>query len=160
MSNEIMNVSFDCVEDLSKYVDSLLFPSGETPASAEFKDSEGNTIKFRLAVTGKVYIRYKGEVYRYPDEFPAELIELIREGTAEYNGADIELNNWFELSYSICDVVGEEIAYDGYVYEADLSKMTPDKLKADLTNYAEYLFSSHEDELKKSNSAEINIDMK
>ena len=119
----------------------------------EFKDEHGNTVKEELIVTGEVLIEYKGDIYDTYSDFPADLVDIIK-ANEEWDNEDvfINANNWFELVYTVESANGEEVGYDGFVFESDLSKMTPDELKALLTDYAESLFDDFEKDLKESNS--------
>lgn len=140
---------FDCEKDLSQYTDSLLFTDDEVPVEAEFEDSNGNNINLRLIVTGAVNLTYKEETYTNPADFPDELKEIIKSGEV-YDNEDtyISDNNWFELVFTVTNAAGEEIAYDGDadIFD-DLSKMTADDLKTQLTDYAENLYLNYEEEL-------------
>lgn len=123
-------VKFECDNDLTKYVDSMLFDStsdtGESIAHGIF-EHDGEQCNIWLDVRGEVSVTYKGTVYHRPSEFPEELIEKIRKNPNdwEYNGDDdiyVGLNNWFEYIFES----------DGEVYEADLSKATPEMIKEDM----------------------------
>lgn len=127
---------FDCEDDLSVYADSLLFTDDEVVASYEAENENGNKIEIRLIVTGDVDVTYGGERYRNPDDFPEEMRDVIKRG--EYDKLEIENNNWFEVVFTLFEANSEEeLAYDGDVFEDDLSKMTPDELKKYFDEYAE-----------------------
>ena len=150
--------SWKCVEDLSPYVDSILF-NGDEIASLSIRDRKGNGVDLLLVVAGQVDVLYKGETYRDPDEFPEELKERIRnnpgtwdvyspsgEGNDEEEGdCYVGSNNCFELAFSI--VVPEDQEMDGFqdgdAYEPDFSKLTPEELKIKLIRYAKEIYDSY-----------------
>lgn len=123
--------SFDCEEDLSQYTDSLLFCSDECVATMTVEDERGYTLEMELIVTGDVNVEFNGENYFSPDDFPPELKQAIKDGKydEEFTAHN---NNWFELVYSLTDSSGNEIAYDGDVWESPLDKTTPEQLKAEM----------------------------
>lgn len=122
--------SFDCDNDLSKYTDSLLFCSGDVVATMTVEDDRGYSLSMELIVTGDVNVEFEGEIYTSPDDFPPELKQAIKEG--RYDDIQINNNNWFELVYSLTDSKGEEVAYDGDVWESDLSTMTIEEVKNEM----------------------------
>lgn len=69
---------FNCTPNLSKYVDSMLFPSETVIASISVTSDDGHKVVMDLMVRGDVDIEYKGDTYRDPVEFPDELKNLIR----------------------------------------------------------------------------------
>ena len=123
--------AFDCEKDLSKYTDSLLFPSGECVATMTVEDEKGHELSMELIVTGDVRVEFEGETYRSPDDFPPALVQAIKDG--KYDEAfTAEDNNWFELVYTLTDSRGNELAYDGDVWEESLHNKTPEQLKASM----------------------------
>ena len=137
--DDLKIVHFTCEENLSKYVSSMLFDSGEEIARGFFYYN-GELLKISLKICGEVSVTYKDEVYHRPSEFPDELIERIKkhpydwdvyspsgEGNDETEGEIyVGLNNWFEY------IINEE----GYVYEEDLSEAYPDMILTDMIYYA------------------------
>ena len=82
--------------------DSLELDSGECLADLSFKyeNDKGKTKKIRveLRVEGEVRIEYKGEIYTQTQDFPEELMKLIKSGRiARSKHAVIHNNNWFEV---------------------------------------------------------------
>lgn len=131
---------FECEADVSRYTDSLLFDSGETICSMNASDEFGDSFQLDICVTGEVNVSYKEETYTKPSEFPEELKELIRTGEANRN-PDVYIgnNNWFEITFSVKDRYGKELAYDGEVWEEDFSDMTPEKIKSEMLDWCEML---------------------
>lgn len=130
--------SFECDNNLSKYVDSMLFDSGAVIATLnydneELGENEVHDISVSLEVAGKVKVIYKDSTYTEPSEFPEELREKIRStefwdvyAPDDENEGDIyvDFNNWFELIYTIDGSYTDRI-----MFEEDISKYTPEKLK-------------------------------
>ena len=93
-SKKIRVKSFKC-DDLTKYVDSILFDSGTEIAKAIFT-CNGETLEVSLQVFGDVSVPYKGKVYHKPSEFPEELFELMKNN--KFNtGIKKYYINWFEF---------------------------------------------------------------
>ena len=122
--------SFDCADDLSQYTDSLLFCSDDCVATMTIEDERGYFLDMEIIITGDVDVTFEGKNYTSPDDFSPELKQAIKEG--RYDDIEINSNNWFELVYSLTDDKGNEIAYDGDVYESDISKMTAEQLKTEM----------------------------
>ncbi len=145
--NAMICTEFEC-DNLSPYVDSMLFDSGRMIARGVFVYSNDGVeidkeITITLVVSGEVSVTYKGEVYHSPSEFPDKLIELIKrnsdwmtyapsgEGNDEAEGdIYVTLNNWFEYT---CNG-------DGELYEDDLSKATPEMILEDMKEIARQEF--------------------
>ena len=166
--SEIRVIRFKCVEDLSKYTNSLLFDStskgGDRIASGIFV-RDGKKITINLDILGDVAVTYKGEVYHTASEFPDELLEIIRKNPNDWEvyapsgeGNDDEdgemyatLNNWFSF---VCDETG-----DDEPYEDDLSKATPDDILTQMKEMAEILFNeAKKDATLEVKLAEFNVD--
>lgn len=82
-------------EDRKEINDSLLLPSGEVIADGKLADGTS----FQIWTQGHVRILWKGEIYKFAQDFPEDLIRAIRfrkPSFARY-GEVIE-NNWYELS--------------------------------------------------------------
>ncbi len=138
---------FDCVDNLSNYVESMLFDSNEVVASGKFYFL-GNKVEVSLEVRGEVAVDYKGETYHKPSEFPEELKELIKEHPYDWSvyspsgeGNDdcegniyVGMNNWFEYIYEAADYS------DGIVCEDDISKETPESILEGLKGIAAWCF--------------------
>lgn len=130
--------NFWCDDNLSQYVDSMLFDSGEQIAEMIFEDN-GKEVYLSLEVRGevKVYFGDDGPAYRYPSEFPAFLKELIKANPGRWDTEDgvyVDMNNWFEYIY---DIDGEYS--DGIMCEWDISKATPEDIKKEMLEICEYL---------------------
>lgn len=128
--NDYEITGFKCVDDLSGYVDSLLFPSGTKVACMTIKSRDGFTVDMELAVKGEVYVIFQYEVYRDPAEFPPELIQAVK--NQDYEAFTAESNNWFELEYTFKSPEGDMIACDNDVWEPSLQDKTPETLKEDM----------------------------
>lgn len=113
-------------DDLSQYVDSMLFDSGETIAKLTY----GNWTCY-VDVSGEKKIWFKDEQYRYVQDYPEELIEAFKNGTA-YDNPNINIcdNNWFDI---VVYQDGEYIADD--VVEDDISKYNKKQLKEMMKEY-------------------------
>lgn len=127
-------VEFRVDSDLSRFTDSMLFNSHEDEiAYAKWKMGE-KEIEIRLEISGEVSVTYKGDVYHTPSEFPEELKQLIRNNPNDWDCNDdvyVSLNNWFEyLAKS-----------NSIVFESDVSKMTPEEIKADMEEIAKQYFA-------------------
>ena len=121
--------SFKCNE-LSQYVDSMLFDSGERIAEMVFEDN-GFSCTISLEVRGEVRVEFDGTTYRYPSEFPLSLKENIKNNPGWWCDPDlfVENNNWFEYTFT---VNGEYEYADGVMCEWDISKGTPEDIKNEM----------------------------
>ena len=115
---------------LAECKDSLLFNHGDIIASL----SSSNGILVQIGVVGDVRIVYKGDVYRYPDNYPDEITKALKDGTFSQMESDgtVEVinNNWFEVFVSKND---QPINSD--VWEMVLDTISEDKLKESLIDY-------------------------
>ena len=130
---EIKN--FRCNE-LSQYVDSMLFDSGEEIAAMEF-ENYGKEMYISLEVRGDVKVFFNKEVYRWPSEFPPILRELIQTNPGCWDCEDyiyVDMNNWFEY---IFEVDGQYS--DGIMCEWDISKGTPEDIKREMLEICEWI---------------------
>ena len=124
-------IEFTCDNDLSKYVDSMLFDSDTVIATMICEDN-GCKITVDLMTRGDVDVYYKGNRYKSQCEFPKSLNELIKTDSEWFDNEDVEVvdNNWFEY---IFDVYGDGVSYsDGVMFECDLSLYSIEELKADM----------------------------
>lgn len=142
----IKNYEYYYIENLSEYKDSLLFDSEEDIAGLKAYDYDDNCIDIWLTVSGekKVYLIDKNgnkisETCEYAADYPYELREAIRNGK---QGVDYECDNnsRFTYIYHIYDGDCKEKYLEAEPYEGELSEMTPQKLKKQMLEYAEYLF--------------------
>lgn len=138
--NEQNEESFQCEEDLSKYVDSMLYDSNTSIASMDLYKN-GYQVKIDLLVRGEVRVSYKGIEYRNPSDFPQELKDLIKTQPNIWDCNEdvyVSNNNWFEFIYSIsCN--DELIESDGVILEEDLSKMKPKDVKQKMIEIIGYI---------------------
>lgn len=119
---------FSVVDNLENYSDSLLF---EDHMIAEL--IKGN-YAIEIIVTGEKRIFYKDQLYENANNYPKELIDLIKSANL-YKQEDVEIssNNWFEINaYEIDDIGNYECIYYE-VFEEELDKITKEQLK-DLMN--------------------------
>ena len=139
--DKIICVDYSVDNDLSKYVDSLLFESGTQIAYANFQKGK-NKVYVSLEVRGQINIDYKGEIYTNPEEYPDELINLIKSGKIYFDdNVYMNLNNWFEYIYT-----ENNICSDGFVCEVDVSELSPYEIVNNLTEVASICFAHIEKE--------------
>ena len=163
--SELTVTSFECDEDLSKYTESMLFPSDRTVAEATFTDKDGNRIEFWLGTRGDVDVDFfengmdeDPTNYEDPDDFPEELIDIIKAGNL---WADervyVTNNNWFEVIYDIYDKNGTLLHCDGEMFE-DFAYCSPDELKQELADLAKEVYDRNSEWLlkKQKNDMERN----
>lgn len=132
-------VYFNCEEDLSKYVDSMLFDSNTVIASMECK-KENEKVLIDLMVRGEVRVMYKGNTYTSPCDFPAELKERIKENPGWWDNEEdtyIDFNNWFEYIYD--NTVDGKTYSDGIMFEDDLSKYSVEDIKNAMIKVVKYI---------------------
>lgn len=126
-NEDIKCLRFECKKDLTPYVSSVLFDHGEEIAFAEFLLPSGKIFNTKLTVNGEVDVFFRGSCYRSPSEFPKALVERIKNNPYFDYDPDIDISgmkNWFECCYGLKE--GNVNVYqDGTMYEADLSKDTP-----------------------------------
>lgn len=113
---------------LEECVDSLLFDYDTILASV--KSDTG--ICVNITVAGEVGIWYKGNLYRYADTFPEELIDAIKHATkyGEIKDFSIDNNNWFEVQ-----VWNGNDCIDADIWESAISEETPADLRKKLIDY-------------------------
>jgi hypothetical protein len=134
-----MNIkNFWCDDDLSQYVDSMLFDSGECIAEMECEIGCAE-IKISLEVRGKakVYFGDDCQPYKYPSEFPQALKKLIKANPGRWDTEDgvyVDMNNWFEYIYTVNDKYS-----DGVMCEWDISKGTPEDIKKEMLEICEWI---------------------
>lgn len=122
-------VDFRCTKDLSQYIDSMLFDSGTLIAEASFNTTNNKqSAKVELVVRGAVRVEADGNIYTSPSEFPDWLKERIQKNPNGWQYLDTDDkkvfyhdSNWFEFI-----VTPDGACSDGVMYEADLSKDTPE----------------------------------
>lgn len=120
---------FCCAKDLSQYTDSMLFDSNTLIAEAFFNTTNNKqSAKVELVTRGAVRVEANGNIYTSPSEFPNWLKERIQKHPNGWQCLDTEDkkvfchdSNWFEFI-----VTPDGACSDGVMYEADLSKDTPE----------------------------------
>ena len=125
--------------DLSDINDSLLLDSGNIIAQYIAPDEK---VMFTLEVMGDVKVYYDDETYKYPSNFPKELVEKIK--NKDWEGVEVGNNNWFEiLEYQKSDK--GEWCWDGYsdVVEAELSSF--DKIVSVFEDWTKNFEEEHND---------------
>ena len=101
--------------------DSLLLPSGVEVLSGRIRN-----ITVSIVTQGHVNISWKEENYRLRQDFPDDLVEVIRAGKlGEHPDAEVLENNWYEM---IVYVDGKVVHSD--VIDMDLNDETPFTAKA------------------------------
>ena len=134
--------SFKCNDNLSQYVDSMLFDSGECIAEMECELNNNYTCIVSLEVRGevKVYWGDDRQVYKYPSDFPEALRELIEINPGCWDYEDhvyVDENNWFEYIYTVKD---DTYQYsDGIMCEWDISGGTSDDIKKEMIEICEWV---------------------
>ena len=127
------NAVIKVYEDLTDINDSLLLES-DTTLIATYEDRT-KELYVAYTVRGEVKIGYKGNTYRYPQDFPDELTEMIRNGTL-YDSEDvyIDFNNWFcgEQWSAPFDEIRDFI-FDDVV---DIENMSPKEIADDIEAWA------------------------
>lgn len=120
---------FCCAKDLSQYTDSMLFDSDTLIAEAFFDTANNKqSAKIELITRGAVRVEADGNIYTSPSDFPDWLKERIQKHPNGWQYLDTEDkevfcydSNWFEFL-----VMPGDTCCDGFMYEADLSKDTPE----------------------------------
>lgn len=127
---------FSCSENLSQYIDSMLFESGECIASMDYFDEEtGKSVELDLRVCGNVKVSFKETDYTHYSDFPEQLKKLIK-NNREWELDErvyVDENNWFEYIFS----TGKYS--DGIVFERDLSAYTPERLKKEMESVCRFV---------------------
>jgi len=118
--------NFSCSENLSKYIDSMLFDSGECIASMDYTDdTTGKKVSLDLKVCGHVKVSFEEVDYVRYSDFPEKLKKLIK-NNREWELDErvyVDENNWFEFIYST------EKFSDGIIMEEDVTSYTEETLK-------------------------------
>lgn len=123
--------NWNCFEDLTECVDSMLYDSGTVIASGEFV-CDGMEYSIDLMVTGHVCIIFDGVKYKCPSKFPERVKEIIKQGKL-FDSDEVEVveNNWFEY------VVNVDGYSEGFIFEGDLAEYTPQELKEEMIEIVE-----------------------
>lgn len=141
-----MDDDFYVVEDLKKYIDSMLFDEHIVACL-----DKGN-YRVEIQVMGEKRIYYKDTLYKYAHRYPEELIEILKSGkVAENQDVDIMNNNWYEIMCYKKNSNGEYelIKYD--TIDINLSVTSKSELKKYLEDELDTLIK---EELSKANSKE------
>ena len=134
--DDVKILEFSCDNDLSKYVDSMLFPSGKEIAHMRCSGN-GSTVDMCLEVRGEVNVEFEGETYRDPVDFPEELKDIIKNnGLFDDERLYVDANNWFEYIYTI-----DNIWSDGIMCEIDISICTQEDIKKEMYEWCCYLLN-------------------
>lgn len=147
--------TFKCDENLSQYVDSMLFDSGTHIAMMRCDLENAAECSISLEVRGyvKIYFGEDSQPYKYPSEFPKALKELIRN---KPNGWQTEPDvyadetNWFEYIYTVKTDTGHYS--DGVVCEWDISKGTAEEIKKEMLEICEMLKQDLDGQYTKNNA--------
>lgn len=138
--HKITCTAFRCIDDFSPYTDSMLFDSHSVElAYAKFQRGDKNII-IDLDIQGHVGVIYKGCKYKQPSQFPPELVNLIKQNPNQWmNHADVEVceNNWFEFLFG----AEQDGVSQGFIYEEDLSKATPQSIYEKMVDIAVWDFT-------------------
>ena len=82
--------------DLTKIKDSMQLDSNQVVATLKYGDY---TVSYE--VQGEVRVRFDGDLYTRPSEFPQELKDMIAQGgfweLTNSDRVDVGNNNWFEV---------------------------------------------------------------
>ena len=130
---------FACNENLSQYIDSMLFDSGTCIAAMECELDNGDVCIISLEVRGSVNVDFDGSTYREPSDFPEELKQIIKEDKL-WDCDDrvyVDMNNWFEYIYTVLGKYS-----DGVMCEWDISKGTPEDIKQEMIEICEWVVSN------------------
>ena len=92
---------YDGPEVAKAAIDSMLVDS-DTKLAGIVVDINGQREMVDLMVYGEVRIQYKDDIYRYPDEYPEELVEIIKTDRQWFERDDIYVmeNNWCEVIFT------------------------------------------------------------
>jgi hypothetical protein len=131
--------SFKCNDNLSQYVDSMLFDNGVCIAEMECEFDNGDMCTISLEVRGEVNVDFNETTYRSPSEFPDELKNIIKENRLWdcESCVYVDMNNWFEYMFTVKD---DKYQYtDGVMCEWDISKGTPEDIKKEMIEICEWI---------------------
>ena len=121
-------------KDLETLEDSMLYDSGLVIATI-FDDKHVASLEVR----GEQRIVYEGNVYKYVQDFPQEIVDMIRSNTIWDNpDVVIDNNNWFEVMVGKVWEDGTHEFYDGYVYESEVPNNDSEMLTV-ILDYLDYL---------------------
>lgn len=142
LTEDLEIVDYWCDDNLWQYADSMLFDSGTEIAQLVCCKKDKSAV-LSLEVRGHVALFYKGEKYCYASDFPDELTNLISTNPDWELDENIYVdeNNWFEVLFSTKDGKATAIedfsgCWDGFVFEEDVSQLTPEEMKGLLLDIA------------------------
>ena len=123
--------NWNCFEDLTECVSSMLYDWGTVIATGEFV-CEGVEYIINLTVVGHACIIFEGVKYKCPSKFPERVKEIIKQGKL-FDSDEVEVveYNWFEY------VVNVDGYSEGFLFEGDLTKYTPEELKEEMFEIVE-----------------------
>lgn len=116
-------INFVFEKDLSQFSDSMLFPQNTEVAQMTVEDDE--IVELRLLVRGSARVQYKGCEYGKVEDFPNELINLIKNDPkwTVHDDVLVSENNWFEYIYEL-EKNGKTYS-DGIMFESVPGKYSP-----------------------------------
>lgn len=117
----------------------MLLDKGTTIAVLQCKEEELR-INVKLVVNGEICIEYLDRIYENSSEFPAGLVEIIK--NVEYWECHKDLyvfkHNWFEYIFAVNDRDFEK----GIMFENNLSQLSVEQLKVKMFNYVKWYLES------------------
>lgn len=153
--SEIKLKKFSCdKEELKKAaINSLLCDSGEL-ASLEF-EFNGKNETICLFVSGEKRIVFNGECYRYVQDYPEELIKIIKSGKID-SSKDVEIhnNNWVELWWT---EAGVSVSCDDTVVDGEFGNGTPEEAYKYLIEMSKEIYAPDDKDVIVSGSEKINF---
>ena len=125
-------INFVFEKDLSQFSDSMLFPQNTEVAQMTVEDDE--IVELRLLVRGCARVQYKGCEYGKVEDFPNELINLIKNDPkwTVHDDVLVSENNWFEYIYEL-EKNGKTYS-DGIMFESVPGKYSPIMLFYEMFN--------------------------
>lgn len=116
-----------CDNDLTKYVDSMLYDSDTVIAQGTFVSNTDVQYDISLVVTGAVAVYFNDIKYTQPSDFPQALKEIIRKRKL-FSSENVTVweNNWFAYIVTVNGYT------DDVVFEADLSTYTDQMLQDEM----------------------------
>lgn len=122
----INKITVDKDEIMKAKIDSLLCNSNTTLCNISYSiDDSKEVYNISLKVVGDVNIHYKNDIYRYADDYPDELIEIIKRGVID-STPEVELweNNWIEvIGDDVMSALGSDTADGTFDSTLDVVKL-------------------------------------
>ena len=143
LTKKVGTAEINVYEDLTDINDTLLMYSDTLIAS--YKDEE-NSIDIAFVTRGDVKVCFDGDWYLYPDDYPDELVQMIKDGTIRDGGigsyAYVDFNNW--INYEEYDKDGDLICDD----VIDIEGYNPEQIAEYIEDLAKELINERENEDK------------